>query len=39
MFKLSRLWAAVNVRRPHNGFTTTAWILNGWTAQPDYRVQ
>ncbi len=34
--KLPRLHAAVNDRRPENGFITTAYIEAGWTAQPDY---
>jgi hypothetical protein len=38
-FTLSRLWSAVNLRRPQNGFTTVAYMSEGWTAQPDYRLE
>jgi hypothetical protein len=37
-FTLSRLHAAVNARRPQNGFITDVWILAGWTGQPEYRL-
>lgn len=33
---LGRLWSAVNKRRPQNGFTRSAFVEAGWTAQPDY---
>lgn len=36
---LMRLHAAINKRRPHNGFIRRAFIEAGWTAQPDYGVQ
>lgn len=36
---LNRLWAAVNARRPQNGFTTSAWIANGWSSHPDFGAQ
>jgi hypothetical protein len=32
----SRLWAAVNLARPDNGFWSSAMGLD-WTAQPSYR--
>ena len=31
-----KLHAAINVKRPQNGFITTLWILEGWTAEPNY---
>jgi hypothetical protein len=36
---LNRLWAAVNRRRPENGFTTTAWMESGWVSQPFYGIR
>lgn len=30
------LHAAINARKPENGFITGTWIASGWTAQPDY---
>ena len=32
----SRLRDAITTRRPQNGWITSAWILDGWTAQPAY---
>lgn len=34
---LDALAQAIVRRRPENGWITSAWILDGWTAQPDYR--
>lgn len=34
---IARLHAAVNARRPANGFIVGRMIALGWTGQPDYR--
>lgn len=34
---LDGLMQAINKARPQNGWITSAWILDGWTAQPVYR--
>lgn len=34
---MDQLMGAIFKRRPQNGWITSAWILDGWTAQPDYR--
>jgi hypothetical protein len=33
---LDGLRDAIVKRRPQNGWITSAWILDGWTAQPAY---
>ena len=35
---LDTLAQAIVRRRPENGWITSAWILDGWTAQPAYKV-
>jgi hypothetical protein len=34
---LDNLAQAIIKVRPQNGWITSAWILDGWTAQPSYR--
>lgn len=33
---LKRLWAAVNARRPENGFVLSSWAANGWGSYPEW---
>lgn len=33
---LDALMLAIVKARPQNGWITSAWILDGWTAQPSY---
>jgi hypothetical protein len=37
LHRLPRLHAAINARRPHNGFITSSFILDGWVAGIAYR--
>lgn len=34
---VDNLMQAIFKVRPQNGWITSAWILDGWTAQPDYK--
>ena len=34
---LDKLARAIVKTRPQNGWITSAWILDGWTAQPEYK--
>ncbi len=34
---MDQLMSAIFKVRPANGWITSTWILDGWTAQPDYK--